>query len=142
MKKQLIALRGPSKVGKSTAIHSLYKLLVADPIVKPLSFESHGRLLDFVAIVEIEDCKIGLVNRGDIPAVLKKLLKELARKRCDVIVCAARTKGAVDKLLASFDPPYQLVQLAKSPSKSASNPVSKFCAAHEFASLVFAAIDA
>ena len=142
MKKQLIALRGPSNVGKSTSLHLLYRLLVSDPVAKPLSFTAHGWKLDFVAIIEIAGYKVGLTNRGDVPKTLKEVLRALVRKRCDIVVCAARTRGTVGTVLAAFDPPHKLVQVLKRPSKTASHSVSNLSAAHELASLVYAAIDA
>lgn len=142
MKKQLIALRGSSSVGKSTSIHILYRLLISEPTSKALSYEAHGRKLDFVSIVEVDGYKIGLVNRGDRPGVLSQLLVELVHKQCDIIVCAARTRGRVGALLSSFSPTYQLVTVPKSRSANAPHATSNLRAAHLLASFVYAAIDA
>ena len=94
MKKRLIALRGKSGVGKSSSIYMLYRRLVTESSNKPLSFTSIGRKFDFKAIVLVGGYKVGLVNRGDTSTVLRDYLIEFVTMRCDVIVCAARTKGA------------------------------------------------
>lgn len=58
VKKRLIALRGFSGVGKSTSIHALYRLLISDPANKALSYQAHGRKLDFISIVEVGGYKV------------------------------------------------------------------------------------
>lgn len=82
------------------------------------------------------------MNRGDNPTPLKKLLTGLVRSKCDIIVCAARTRGAVGAVLSSFEPPYQLIEVPKIQSKNAPHPIANIGVAHNLASLVYAAIDA
>ncbi len=118
MKKRLIALRGPSNVGKSTTLHILYKLLLAHPYTKPISFEMIGRKIDFSAIVAINGVKVGIVNRGDVSAPLRGFIDELAAEHCKIIVCAARTRGDFGAMLDSFSPGFKLVTVPKYKSKN------------------------
>jgi hypothetical protein len=138
MSKQLIALRGSGNVGKTTTLHALYRLLVADPLSKTLSYQSLGRKLDFEAIIQIGGHKVGLVSRGDIPGNLKQFLDRLVQARCEIIVCAARTKGEVGATLASFDPPYQLIEVEK--VASTNETLANVGVAHQLASLIYLAI--
>lgn len=142
MKNRLIALRGQSHFGKSTTLHMLYRILILDPTTKTISYKVVGRKLDFEAILKVRDYKVGIVNRGDVAATLIKRIRALGKAGCAIIVCAARTKGKVDGILASFDPPYQLVMVIKTRSKNASQEVSNLGFAYGLAAEVYAAIDA
>ena len=141
MKRRLIALRGPSSVGKSTTLSMLYRLLVAEPSNVTRSYKSVGRKLDFEAILEIHGCRVALISRGDVPAQLKRGIASSVRSKCDVIVCAARTRGIVSTILLSFDPPYQVVEVPKGPKRNATPLVSNLSAAHDLAARIYAAID-
>ena len=121
---------------------SLYRLLVTEPSNKPLSFTSIGRKFDFEAVVLVGGYKVGLVNRGDTPKMLQSYLNKFVTMRCDVIVCAARTKGAFNPLLASFGPRYELIEVPKKPNLNASQVISNLRSAHDLASRIYEAIDA
>lgn len=142
MKKQLIALRGRSSVGKSSALHLLYKFLITNPAVKPVHFEAFGRKLDFLAIVSVEGHAVGIFNRGDVPATVQELLDRLVEQKCQVIVCAARTKGEVENVLKSPSRKYKLVEVSKRAKHGKSEAVSNHAAAHNLAALVYDALDA
>ncbi|MBT0568954.1 hypothetical protein KIK84_01320 [Curvibacter sp. CHRR-16] len=142
MKKQILSLRGKSGVGKSTTLHLLYKLLLAYPNAKPLSFKSIGRKLDFIATLEIEGHVVGIFNRGDLPEIVQELLEQLEAEKCQVIVCAARTKGEVEKVFQSFKRRYKLVDVPKRVAASQSYTASNHLAAYTLASLVCAAVGA
>lgn len=142
MKKQLIALRGRSCVGKSSTLHLLYKLLLAHPGTKPLHFKAQGRKLDFIAIVSIEGITVGIFNRGDVPATVQDLLEQLVAEKCQVIVCAARTKGKIENVLKSQGRKYKLAQVQKKASIGKSQTISNNAAAHNLAAMVYAALDA
>lgn len=137
MKRHLIALRGKSSIGKSSSLHLLYKHLLAHPDTKPLHFEALGRKLDFIAILSIEGHAVGIFNRADAPAIVKELLDRLVEAKCQVIVCAARTKGEVEKVLK-----YKLVELQKKACAGKSQAVSNSAVSHSIAAMVYAALDA
>ena len=142
MKKHLIALRGKSCVGKSSTLHLLYKQLLTHPGTKPVHFEALGRKLDFVAILSIEGHTVGIFNRGDVPATVQELLDRLVEAKCQVIVCAARTKGDIEKVLTSQGRKYKLVELQKKPCVGKSQAISNHTASHNIAAMVYAALDA
>ncbi|WP_313272769.1 hypothetical protein [Stenotrophomonas sp.] len=143
MKKQLIALRGPSNAGKSTTLHILYKLLLAHPGTKPISFEMIGRKIDFSAIIAINGIKIGIVNRGDVPGPLKNLIDDLVAENCKIIVCAARAKGNASAMLDSFKPKFKLVTVSKHRSETDKDDVlilANQSTAHQLAANVYSAL--
>jgi hypothetical protein len=140
-KKHLIALRGKSSVGKSSTLHLLYKHLLGHPRTKPIYFEAIGRKLDFLAIVSIEGYAVGIFNRGDVPAMVQKLLDRLVHKKCQVIVCASRTKGKIDKVLSSHGIEYELLQVQKKSSIGESQAISNNAASHKIAAMVYDALD-
>lgn len=142
MKKHLIALRGKSGVGKSSTLHLLYKHLLAHPGTKPLHFEALGRRLDFIATLSIEGRTVGIFNRGDVPTTVEGLLGRLVEAKCQVIVCAARTKGEVEIVLKSQSRKYELLELRKAACVGTSHAISNSAAAHNIAALVYAALDA
>lgn len=141
MKKQIIALRGKSNVGKSTALHLLYKCILSNPCVKPLYFETIGRKLDFLAILSVEGFIIGIFNRGDVAVIVQEFLDRLIDKKCQVIVCATRTKGDIDGVLASYEKKYKVTAIPKLTQAGGSESISNLATAHGLASMVYAAID-
>ena len=142
MKKQLIALRGKSCVGKSSTLHLLYKHLLTHPGTKPVTFEALGRKLDFIATLSIEGHNIGIFNRGDVPATVQELLDRLVEQKCQVIVCAARTKGEVENVLKSQGRKYKLVEIQKKACAGKSKAISNNAASHSIAAMIYAALDA
>lgn len=142
MKKQLIALRGASNSGKSSTLLMLYRLLAAHSATRLISFEAIGHKLDFSAIVQINGCKIGIFNRGDVSGTVDGLIDQLAQAGCKVIVCAARSKGDVGDVLASYERRYQLQDIVK---KTGGEDESDFAlvnmgVAHDLAARVYSAV--
>lgn len=145
MKKQLIALRGISNAGKSTTLHILYKLLVADSGTKPICFEMLGYKLDFRAIIAVGGQKVGIVNRGDVSDQLEDFIEGLIARGCTIIVCAARTKGSFDPLLDAFTPQFELVKVPKNKSESKDEDILTLAnqgTAHELAAKIYSAVTA
>jgi hypothetical protein len=73
---------------------------------------------------------------------VQELLEQLGTERCQIIVCAARTKGEVDKVFQALERRYVLTDVQKKPSAGNTHEPSNFAAAHSLAACVFAAIDA
>lgn len=140
MKKRMLALRGSGSVGKSTALFFLYQLLMADPKAKTVSYRAIGQLHDFIAVIKLGGKKIGIVNRGDVPSELKKYLRELEAKGCSLIVCAARTRGPVNKLLSDFGARFDLACVKKLAVSMPFRSIANRSAGHDLASRVYAAI--
>ena len=140
MKKQMLALRGSGSVGKSTALFFLYKLLMADPKAKTVSYRAIGHLHDFIAVIKLGGQKVGIVNRGDIHSELKQYLRELEAKGCTLIICAARTRGPVERVLSDFGTRFELTCVKKRPVSSAFRSIANRSAGHDLAGRVYAAI--
>lgn len=140
MKKKMLALRGSGSVGKSTALFFLYKLLIADPEVKTVSYRAIGQLHDFIAVIKLGGQRVGIVNRGDIPSELKKYLRELEAKGCTLIICAARTRGPVEKVLSDFGTRFELAFVKKRSVSSGFWSIANRSAGLDLASRVYAAI--
>ncbi|MBM9914056.1 MULTISPECIES: hypothetical protein [Stenotrophomonas] len=142
MKRQLIALRGTRNSGKSSALLALYRLLVTDPGTKIIAFDSFGFGLDFIAIVQINGCKVGVFNRGDDSGTVDELIKKLVLAKCKVIVCAARSRGGVGDVLASYQPKYQLQEVLKrtGDGDEVSFALVNLGVAHDLAARVYSSI--
>ena len=137
LKKRLIALRGKSNVGKSTALHNLNRLLLSEPSAKTLKFQKYGRLLDFSTVIDFNGQRVGIVNRGDIAYHLDDFLTELEEERCRIIVCAARTKGEIESVLASYARRYEVVEILKVECHDDYVDASNLEAAHQLAAYVY-----
>ncbi len=93
--KQVIALSGVAKKGKSQTIISVYELLVAkyrDAKVEHLA----GSLgADVKVLITINGITIGIESQGDpLPGRLPKSLADFVKIGCEIIVCATRSYGA------------------------------------------------
>jgi len=124
-------------VGKSTALHNLNRLLLSEPSARTLKFQKYGRLLDFSTVIDFNGQRVGIVNRGDIADHLDDFLTELEEDRCRVIVCAARTKGEIEEVLASYARRYELIEVPKSESHQDYVDASNLAAAHQLAAHVY-----
>lgn len=103
MKKTVIALSGFEKTGKTSTIKKFYELLkLKYPEIKEI--HSHIGGGDIQKILELNGVKIGIESQGDPDSRIFESLKMFSEKeKCDIIVCAIRTKGgtlnAVNKLV-------------------------------------------
>jgi hypothetical protein len=102
--KRAIALRGRADSGKTYTISKVYELLKAKyPAFKEEDFKI---TVDIRVILIINGFRIGIESQGDPDSRLENSLNLFIKKKCDVIVCATRTRGqtveAVEKL-SKFD---------------------------------------
>lgn len=95
MKKQtVIVLQGKGEMGKSTTLRKLIEILEkgnAEKIGKP---EKERRKDDTWAVFDYNDRIIGITTSGDNEDELKPVIEYELPENCDIIVCAARTKGS------------------------------------------------
>jgi len=99
MKKTLLALRGTANSGKSTTIKSAYGLLKSRHKDVEIIYSKFYR--DFMVILIIKGRKIGIESQGDPRSRLGRSLDLFVREKCNVIICATRTKGqTVDAVTA------------------------------------------
>lgn len=93
MKKTIIAIWGTASQGKTTTIKEVSKLIeqkfknvITDP--SPINYEG-----EIYVVITIGNIKIGITSQGDPNTGLPSRLEELAKKGCDIIICATRTGG-------------------------------------------------
>lgn len=91
MKKSVIAIYGPSRQGKSETVRETANLLLAAfPHYKLQAINTGG---DITYIVEINGVKIGLESQGDPKSRIFHSLQTFVNERCDIIICACRSRG-------------------------------------------------
>ncbi len=92
---EVIALQGPSNMGKSYTINALYLHMLSNGYAQVIgNFQDLGSNNDFVDVL----CKngnilIGIVSRGDIGHLLQIDLQTLQSAGCDKVICTCRTSG-------------------------------------------------
>ncbi|MEN6511556.1 MAG: hypothetical protein ABFD00_06960 [Chloroherpetonaceae bacterium] len=93
MKKTIIAIWGNANSGKSTTIKLIYtKLIEIYQQIKVLH-KGPSNTFDITKIIQIEDIKVGIESQGDPNSNLFNSLRLFSKEKCQIIVCATRTKG-------------------------------------------------
>jgi ABC-type microcin C transport system duplicated ATPase subunit YejF len=90
--KNVFALRGKSKMGKSQTIRTVVEMLTEkhpDTAVE----HNHTTKVDVRVVLTINGLKIGIESQSG-PSGIKESLDLFVKIGCDVIVCATRTSGA------------------------------------------------
>lgn len=91
MKKTVIAIRGASSLGKSSAIKEIVnRFIIYFPgaIINILIQAS-----DIQAIIQVGHIKIGIESAGDPNSRLPVSVGLFLANGCDIIICASRTRG-------------------------------------------------
>jgi hypothetical protein len=98
--KSIIALKGRANSGKTYTILKVYELLKAK--YSDFVEEDFTITIDIRVLLIINGFRIGIESQGDPGGRLEKSLSLFIKKKCDVIICSARTRGqtveAVKKL--------------------------------------------
>lgn len=113
-KKIIIALKGLSKVGKTSTIRKVYEQLkekypnfkIRDLKKLPVNISS---------IIIIKGVKVGIESRGN-PKPKRRLsesLKSFVKIGCQVIICATRTKGETVKAVKRLQGAYEILWIKK-----------------------------
>ncbi len=94
MEKTIIAVYGSQQKGKSETIKNIYQLILPDPNASLLELEKENNFKqDILLTIQFGNFVIGLESQGDPYGRSKQTLPRLAKKGCDIIVCASRTRG-------------------------------------------------
>lgn len=98
--KTVFALKGIGETGKTTTIGKLYELLLnkcpdvkielEDPEDWRTKDEPKG---DLQVVLVIGKIKIGIVSEGDPQSDMEEKLEQCVNLKCDLIICACRTRG-------------------------------------------------
>lgn len=84
MQKVAICLASAANHGKSKSLKKLVQLFTGEECSEQ----------DIVRIFEYRGLQVGISSSGDTPECLKPGFDKLIAAKCDVLVCACRTKGA------------------------------------------------
>lgn len=108
IKKTIIAIYGRQSEGKSTTIRMIYNALV-HPTMGGIPDRPVPDTGEILVIINIHGVRIGIESWGDPGGrmIAEDTLRELAKEKCDIIVCATRTKRdtvwLVDKVATEFE---------------------------------------
>jgi hypothetical protein len=103
-----IAQSGPEDAGKTTTIRMMYGILLdrhPHATVEHLLPKRQSITADLRAVVTIGKIRIGIESQGDpwkLAARLIPSLKLFVSLRCEVIICATRTRGGTVKAVQSL----------------------------------------
>lgn len=105
----IFALRSSKNAGKTTSIKLLTKLLQEkypnSAVTKTYVDETH---YDIKLIIEIGKIKIGIESQGDPNSRLCESLAEFVKQKCDIIICATRTRGKTVECVNSYSELYEI----------------------------------
>ena len=95
---KIIALFGPANTGKSTTIHMLCSRMMKDGYHEMMR---EGKK-DITAMYSKNGKRIGITSYGDTKPILEEVFQILESNKCDVIICACRTKGGTIDFLGEY----------------------------------------
>ena len=84
MQKVAICLASAADHGKSTSLKKLVHLFTGEEYTEQ----------DIVRIFEYRGLQVGISSSGDTPDCIRPGFDKMVEAKCDIIVCACRTKGA------------------------------------------------
>ncbi|WP_213946974.1 hypothetical protein [Luteibacter sp. dw_328] len=119
---KIVVLQGAGNRGKSTTLKIVYEhLLNKFSLLAEERVTSGGRAMyrldvrsDVRAIFSVNGKYVGIESQGDPNSRLRDSLDFFQRKRCDLIICATRTRGDTTDIVRALDPPYSIEWVAKS----------------------------
>ncbi|MBD9479852.1 hypothetical protein [Pseudoxanthomonas sp. PXM02] len=102
-----------------------------------MKFQKYGHKLDFSTIIDFKGNRVGIVSRGDVAEDLDDFMSELESNSCRIIVCAARTKGEIEGVLALYARRYEVIEVKKFECMEGYYDASNLEAAHQLAAYVY-----
>jgi len=109
--KTVIALYGTANTGKSATLRKVYELLKAKHPNGPVSNEIVHH--DVRAIININGHLIGIESQGDPSSRIFTSISMFVREKCDLIVCATRTRGQTVVAVENLKPKYEINWIQK-----------------------------
>lgn len=97
MRKQMLIIKGPGNVGKSTVLREGFKLLFRSILRKQKPTCAKFLYLtdrEVAAVICIGATRVGISTRGDNRNEVKRALSFFSEEKCQVVVCATRSRGA------------------------------------------------
>jgi len=89
---EIFALQGRGECGKSFTINELFRILDAkypNCVIK----DYFPKEYDIKIEMKINNILIGIESKGDPDSRLEESLNDFEKHKCDIIFCAARTRG-------------------------------------------------
>lgn len=93
MNKTIITIWGNADTGKSSTIKNVYALFKEKYKNMSILYEVPKSTFDITNIIKINEVKIGIESQGDPNSNLFTSLKLFHDEKCELIICATRTKG-------------------------------------------------
>lgn len=101
---KIIIIRGKQNTGKTTTSGLVYKELLKlsdknhtfnnkEAIQDSLIYDKEGNTIDFTAILNCKNKKIGFASAGDVANDLHISIKILIALNVDIIICCARSRN-------------------------------------------------
>ncbi|MFA5203473.1 MAG: hypothetical protein WC708_03630 [Lentisphaeria bacterium] len=114
MKKRIFTIIGIAKTGKTETIRRVYGMIKKchridkkEHVIGSSCINDRG---DFRRVITIDGVKIGIESQGD-PGNRSRIfesLKLFSRIKCDIIVCATRTRGKTLDAVRSYQATYDI----------------------------------
>lgn len=95
MKNQMLILKGPSSVGKSTTIKLAFDKFLKSTVQKKRTTVHYLYLSkkEVGAVIEVGSHRVGIASRGDTKTHVKSGLSFFSSHKCNVVICATRSRG-------------------------------------------------
>lgn len=106
MKKTIIAVWGNANTGKSTTIKMIYRMFFEMYSNVTILNEGPISTVDITKIFSVEGHKIGIESQGDPNSNIFNSLKLFNKEKCELIICATRTKGNTVKEVMIYESDY------------------------------------
>ena len=107
--KKIIALRGVANRGKSCTLKKVYRQLREE--YPHCEIECLIDRADIRAVLTINDVKIGIESQGDPSSRLFKSLELFVRIKCQIIICATRSRGETVDAVNNLKDTYEILWL-------------------------------
>jgi len=125
---KIIALRGRGSIGKTTTIRNhLHGLMLQNGFKQVPNCMVGGGTRDIYDVFEKNGIRYGISSSGDTHDHVMNNLTDLISDKCDIMVCACRTRGGTHAALHSFNIPVTFVdkQIGNSNNQSQINTLNQ-----------------
>jgi hypothetical protein len=104
---EIYVLQGPADCGKSSTIKEIFKILNAK-YPKCVKKDYFPNQYDIKIEMQIKSFLVGIESQGDPNSRLGDSLNDFERNGCEIIFCAARTRGMTVQWINSHSQKYHI----------------------------------
>ena len=112
-KNHIFVLRSSGNAGKTASVKLFSKLLQEKYPKNKVHDYYPDTAYDIKLIIEIGKIKIGIESQGDPNSRLSKSLDEFVQKKCDIIICATRTRGKTVECVNAYQHSHKIEFIEK-----------------------------